>query len=170
MGAFRFQDPLVTLIAREQARVLECLVETTSDRAAALVQARYIIRALSEAETAILFPAFSRVRLRPEQQHLLDDSRNARAEHLDALTALARRRQPRLAKLAAIQLCETIAHHNERLSTELISVLASQLPRALYARIVQAFSAHYESPSPYSLSTTRTKPVRGVLRAGVAPG
>lgn len=147
MTTHREQDPLVALLVRAQERVLACLTDA-EDRGRALGEARQILTRLAEAETAVLFPAFSRVRLRLEQQHLLDDSRGVRAEQLAEIDVLARKRQPRLRKLAAIQLTQAIARHNERLSTELIAVLSSQLPRPVYRALAQMFIARYEGAPP----------------------
>lgn len=147
MTTYREQDPLVALLVRAQERVLACLTET-ADRGRALAEARQILTRLAEAETNVLFPAFVRVRLRPEAQHLLDDSRGVRDEQLAELDVLARKRQPRLRKLAAIQLAAAIARHNERLSTELVAVLSSQLPRPVYRALAQMFVDRYEGVLP----------------------
>jgi hypothetical protein len=162
MATFREYDPLVELLVREQERVLACLIDDTGDRAAALAEARGILERLADAEVAVLFPAFSRIHLRLEQEHLLADMQTARADQLATLEALARKRQPRLRKLAAIQLSEVIAHHNERLSTELVASLGSQLPRPLYRSIAHAFIARYSGTPTMRIETTETRPRRNV--------
>ena len=145
MGTYREQDPLASLMNREQARVLACLdTFATGGKSAALTEARRILRALGDAESEVLYPAFSRVRLRPEAQHLLDDSRGNRAEQLAVLDTVGQRRAPRLRKLATVQLASLINDHATRSLSVLIPILASQLARPLYRCIVQAFANHYD--------------------------
>lgn len=145
MGTYREQDPLTRLVMREQARVLEGLVQFANGGGkAALNEARLTLCALRDAETEVLYPAFSRLRLRPDIERLLDDSRGNRTEQLDALDALAQKRGPRLRKLAMLALSDLIKQHDERHTTLLIPVLASQLARPLYRCIAQAFITRYE--------------------------
>ena len=145
MATFREQDALTALIQREQARVLDCLMRfANGEGAGALAEVRRILRALADAQTEVLYPAFSRARLRLETQRLLDDSRCDRAEQLAALDGLAQRRATRLRKLAAVKLIDLIRHDDERLISLLLPVLMSQLPRPLYRSITYAFIAHYE--------------------------
>lgn len=149
MGTYREQDPLAALLAAQQTRVLECLMSfATGDGAGRLAEARRILRALADAETNVLYPAFSRVNVRPETQRLLDDSRGNRAQQLEALDGLAHKRAPRLRKLAVLELCDLIKHHGMQHISLLVPVLASQLPRPLYRSIVQAFTARYERGLP----------------------
>jgi len=145
MGAFREEDPLATLLAAEQMRVVECVLQfAAGDRAGHIAEARRIVRALGDAETNVLYPAFSRVSVRPETERLLDDSRDNRAQQLAALDVLAHKRSPRLRKLAAVELCDQINHHGIQHVSLLIPVLSSQLPRPLYRSICQAFKTRYE--------------------------
>jgi hypothetical protein len=72
---------------------------------------------------------------------LLEDSRGNRAQHLAALDALARKRAVPLRKLAAVQLCDLIAHHGEQHTSLLLPVLASQLPRPVYRSLGHQFMA-----------------------------
>jgi hypothetical protein len=153
MATYREQDPLAGLLIAQQTRVIECLLRFASgDGAAAISEARRILAALGDAETNVLYPAFSRVALRSETQRLLDDSRGNREEQLEALDVVAHKRAARLRKLAALELCDRIKHHGEQHISLLIPVLASQLPRAMYRAIVSAFSARYqgelELPAP----------------------
>jgi len=145
MGMYREQDPLAAFIKREQSRVLERLMQfADGEGRGVLADARDVLRALAAVETEVLYPAFSRVRLRLETERLLDDSRGDRAEQLAGLDVLAHKRAARSRKLAAVKLIDLIKHHDEQLTTLLIPVLASQLPRPLYHSIVHAFIAHYE--------------------------
>jgi len=132
---------------REEARAIECIADlaasTGSARAHALAEARHILTALADAEAAVLVPAFVRARLRPETQRLLEDSRGDRAEQLAALDELAARRGRRTQKIAALQLADLIKRSGEALTTLLVPVLSSQLPRPLYRSIVHAFVARY---------------------------
>jgi hypothetical protein len=146
MGTYREPDSLASLLTREQTRVLDCLERFgNGGGAAAIAEARRILRALADAETNVLYPAFSRVSLRLDTQQLLDDSRDDRAHHLEALDALAHKRAARLRKLGAVALKDLIASHAQRHVSLLIPVLASQLARPLYRSIVHAFTAHYEA-------------------------
>lgn len=156
MGTYREPDALSTLLLREQARVLESLQQFTSGAGAgALAEARRVLRALGEAEENVLYPAFSRVQLRPETQRLLDDCRGARARHLEAIDALAHKRAARLRKLAMVELCDLIQHHGKQHVALLFPVLSSQLPRVLYRSLVHTFTARYEG----HLQTVPTKNV-----------
>ncbi len=148
MGTYREQDPLVTHLVREEARVLECISGFASGEGAVrLAEARRIIRALGDAEAAVLYPAFSRVAQRLETERLLEDSRSNRVQQLEMLDVLAHKRAPRLRKLKAVELCDLLRHHGEQHTTLLVPVLASQLPRALYRSIVGAFMTRYEAAS-----------------------
>ena len=145
MDTHREQDALATLLVREQTRALDSIKQFASgEGASALSEARRVLRALGDAEEGVLYPAFSRVSLRPETQRLLDDSRGARAQQLAALDVLAHKRAARLRKLAAVELCDLIEHHGVQHVSLLIPVLASQLPRPLYRSIVQTFIARYQ--------------------------
>lgn len=142
MGTYRAPDPLAVFLAAEQNRLLDCIKQfANGEGAARITEARRIIRALGEAETNVLYPAFSRVRLQLETERLLDDSRGNRAQHLGALDALARKRAVPLRKLAAVQLCDLIAHHGEQHTSLLVPVLASQLPRPVYRSLSHQFIA-----------------------------
>jgi DNA invertase Pin-like site-specific DNA recombinase len=110
----------------------------------AVADARRVLGALRDTEAAVLYPAFSRVSLRPETQQLLDDCRDGRAQQLAALDALAHKRSGRLRKLAVVQLVDLVHHFSQQHIGLLIPVLSSQLPRQLYRSIVQAFTSHYE--------------------------
>lgn len=143
MGTLREPDPLVGYLLAQQTRVLECLTRFASgDGASVLSTVRPIVRALGDAETEVLYPTFSRVQLPLEIEYLLTDSRDSRARQLDALDALAHKRTPRLRKLAAVALAEQIQRHFEQHVSELIPVLASRLPRALYRSIASRFVGH----------------------------
>jgi hypothetical protein len=145
MGLNREQDPLAALLTREHARVLECLMRfAKGDGAVVTAEARRVLSALHHAETNVLYPAFSRVSLRPETARLLEDCRGGRAQQLAALAALAHKRAGRLRKLAAVQLGDLVQHHGQQHISLLIPVLASCLPRLLYRSIVQAFAACYQ--------------------------
>jgi hypothetical protein len=145
MAAQREQDPLVALLDREHRRVLDSVDRFAREGGASvLAHARQILRALAEAETHVLYPAFGRVSLRPETQRLLDDNRDSRTRQLVMLDALARRRAIPLRKLAQAELTESLEHHALQHGTLLIPVLASQLPRALYRSLGHAFRARYE--------------------------
>ena len=145
MGTYREPDALSVLLLREQTRVLESLQQFGSGAGAgALAEARRILRALEDAETNVLYPAFSRVSLRPETQRLLDDCRGARAQQLEGIDALAHKRAARLRKLAMVELCDLIQHHGKQHVALLVPVLASQMPRPLHRSIVHAFTARYE--------------------------
>ena len=102
---------------------------------------RSILRALGDAETEVLYPAFSRIQVPLEIDYLLTDSRDSRARQLEALDTVARKRGPRLRKLAAVELADQLQRHFEQQVSELIPVLASRLPRALYRSIASAFVA-----------------------------
>jgi hypothetical protein len=156
MATHRAPDPLAASLRREQARVLACLGQFGIDRkAAVLAEAARIVRALADAEAEVLHPAFSRVRLRADIQQLLDDSRDDRAEQLSALERLARRRAPRLRKLAAVQAMELVRIHGERLTTVLVPVLASQLAAPVFRCIVQAFVTRYDAALAASPAASR---------------
>ncbi len=145
MGTFREPDALSNLLMREQARVLESLQAFASgDGAPALAEARRVLHALEDVETNVLYPVFSRVHMRPETERLLDDCRDARAQQLAAVDALAHKRSPRLRKLAMVELADLIAHHGQQVVSLLVPVLSSQLPRAMYRAIVHTFTARYE--------------------------
>jgi hypothetical protein len=145
MGTYREQDALATLLVREQSRVLDCIKRFASgDGAGVLAEARRVLHALGDVEEGVLYPAFTRVSLRPETQRLLDDSRGTRAQQLAALDVLAHKRAARLRKLAAVALCDAIEHHGAQHVSRLIPVLASQLPRPLYRSIVQTFISRYQ--------------------------
>lgn len=143
MSTFREIDPLVVFLEAEESRVLELIVRASEpasrQRAAALDEARRILMGLAEAETEVLHAAFSRVKLRPETQALLDDSRGARAEQLAGLECLGKRRGQMLRKLAAVELSDMVRSHGERLGTLLVPVLSSQLPRPVHRALTQAF-------------------------------
>lgn len=145
MATVREPDPMTSYLLAQHARVLECLTGFASgERPCALSTVRAIILALGEAETDILFPAFSRIRLPLEIEYLLNDSRDSRARQVEALGAVARRRAPRLRKLAAVELADQIQRHFQQQVGELIPVLASRLPRALYRSIASSFVARCE--------------------------
>jgi hypothetical protein len=145
MGTYREQDPLTAHLSAQQTRVLDCLRRFADGEGAANIsEARRILTALAEAERDILYPAFTRVAVKPETQALLDDSRGNRAQHLEGLDALAHKRAPRLRKLAAVALSDLIDHHGKQHASLLIPVLASQLPRPLYRSIVHTFVARVE--------------------------
>ena len=157
MRMYREPDTLATLLLRERARVLECLTRFAEGRgAAAISEARDIVRALADAETHVLYPAFSRVSLRPETQRLLDDSRDARAEQLAALDVLAHKRAARLRKLGAVALSDAIEHHARQHVSLLVPVLASQLPRPVYRSLVNAFAARVADYDARPARTTRS--------------
>jgi hypothetical protein len=145
MGSLREPDPAATYLLEQHNRVLECLTRFASGEGAAeLSKVRPIVRALRDAETEVLYPAFSRLQLPREIEYLLTDSRDSRARQLEALDALAHKRQPRLRKLAAVELADRIQTHGQQHVSELIPVLASRLPRALYSSIVSRFIARCE--------------------------
>jgi hypothetical protein len=145
MGAYREEDPLAILLAAEQMRVVECVLQfATVGGAGHIAEARRILRALGDAETNVLYPAFSRVALRPETERLLEDCRGNRAQQLAALDVVAHKRAPRLRKLAALEVCDQINHHGIQHVSLLVPVLSSQLPRPLYRSICQAFKTRYE--------------------------
>jgi hypothetical protein len=142
MGTYREQDPLAVFLTGEQNRLLDCLKRfANGEGAACITEARRIIQALGEAEASVLYPAFSRVRLHFETERLLDDSRGNRAQQLAALDALSRKRAVPLRKLAAVELCDLIAHHGEQHTSLLIPVLASQMPRPAYRAMSHQFMA-----------------------------
>jgi SOS-response transcriptional repressor LexA len=143
MGSLREPDPLVGYLLAQQTRVLEWLTSFASgEGGSALSKVRPIVRALGDAETEVLYPAFSRLQLPLEIQYLLTDSRDSRARQLEALDALAHKRMPHLRTLAAIELAEHIQRHFEQHVSELIPVLASRLPRPVYRSIVSRFVGH----------------------------
>jgi hypothetical protein len=145
MGTYRDHDPLAAFLTEQQSHVLDCIMQFASGEGAArLTEARRRLHALAEAEAEVLYPAFSRVNLKLESEHLLEDSRGNRAEQMAALDVLAHKRAPRLRKLAAVELCDRIHHHGVQHASQLIPVLASQLPRPLYRSIVAAFTARHE--------------------------
>jgi len=146
MATFREPDALSNLLMREQARVLDSLQDFSSGAgASALAEARRVLHALADVETNVLYPVFSRVHLRPETERLLDDCRDARAQQLAAVDALAHKRSPRLRKLAMVELADVIQHHGQQVVSLLVPVLSSQLPRPMYRSIVHAFTARYEA-------------------------
>jgi hypothetical protein len=154
MGTYREQDPLAALLIEQESRVLDSVLRFASgDGASALSEARRILRALAAAETNVLYPAFSRVSLRPETQRLLEDSLGNREQHLAGLDVLAHKRAARLRKLSAVELCDRIRHHDVQHVSLLIPVLASQMPRPLYRSIVQAFKARFEGELTPALRT-----------------
>lgn len=159
MGTFRQLDPFLAFLICEQARVLEHVNSlasgTGASRAHATAEAKRILTALADAEAAVLVPAFSRVRLRPETQALLDDSRGERAEQLAALEQLARKRAVTGKKLAALQLGELVKSYSEQLVTLLVPVLASQMPRAMYRAMAQAFMTRYAGEEPHGVTLPR---------------
>jgi hypothetical protein len=145
MSAYREQDPLVALLQREHQRILDGVDGFVREGgASAISHARHILLALADAEAHVLYPAFTRVSLRPETQRLLDDSRDSRARQLAVLAVLARRRAPRLRKVAQAELAERLEHHVVQHGSLLIPVLASQLPRALHRSLGQAFLTRYD--------------------------
>lgn len=164
MGTYREQDPLTAHLSAQQSRVLDCLRRFADGEGAANIsEARRILQALADAETNILYPAFTRVAVKPETQALLDDSRGNRAQHLEGLDALAHKRSPRLRKLAAVALTDLIDHHGKQHAALLIPVLASQLPRPLYHSIVHAFVARVEGAieqAPVVTAKSKSVPVR----------
>jgi hypothetical protein len=143
VSSFQEHDPLAAFLEREQARLLEYVLQLADGDRSALSGARKLVNALDDAEAEILCPAFSRVRLRLDLQALLADSRTDRAEQLAALTALAQKRAPRLRKLAAVALCERITRDGERYIGQLIPALSSQLPRVLHRSIADAFIGRF---------------------------
>jgi hypothetical protein len=145
MGSAREPDPMAKYLLAQHIRVLECLASFASGAAAsALSPVRSIVRALRDAETEVLYPAFSRVQVPLEIGYLLTDSRDNRARQVDALETLAHTRGPRRKKLAAIELADQLQRHFQQQVSELIPVLASRLPRALYRSIVSTFVARCE--------------------------
>jgi hypothetical protein len=154
MGTYREQDPLAVFLTAEQNRLLDCIKQfANGEGAARITEARRIIRALAAAEASVLYPAFSRARLQLETDRLLEDSRGNRAQHLAALDALARKRAVPLRKLAAVQLCDLIAHHGEQHTSLLLPVLASQLPRPVYRSLSHQFMAHVTGELDRALPT-----------------
>jgi hypothetical protein len=142
MASVREPDPMASYLMAQQARVLECLMSFAGGEApSALCTVRAIIRALGDAEAEVLYPAFSRIQRPPEIEYLLTDSRDSRARQLEALETVARRRGPRLRKLAAVELADQLRRQFEQQVSELIPVLASRLPRPLYRSIASAFVA-----------------------------
>jgi hypothetical protein len=171
MGTFREPDALSTLLLREQARLLESLQEFASGAgASALVEARRVLHALADVETNVLYPVFSRVHLRPETERLLEDYRDARAQQLAAVDALAHKRSSRLRKLAMVELADIIQHHGRQHVSLLIPVLASQLPRPMYRSIVHAVTAryqeHFEAPAKNVAKMKQTSPGRNPVASG----
>lgn len=159
MGTYREQDPLAVFLTAEQNRLLDSIKQfANGDGAAHITEARRIIRALAEAEANVLYPAFSRVRLALETERLLEDSRGNRAQQLAALDVLARKRAVPLRKLAAVELCDLIAHQGEQHTSLLIPVLASQLPRPVYRSMGHQFMARVAGELDQAPST-KTKPV-----------
>src|SRR6476619_3823683 len=145
MGSVREPDPMATYLMAQQTRVLECLTSVVNGEVGPAVSTvRSIIRALAEAETEVLYPAFSRIQVPLEIEYLLADSRDSRARQLDALETLAHKRGSRQRKLAAVELADQLQRHFQHQVCELIPVLASRLPRALYRSIVSAFVARCE--------------------------
>ena len=162
MGTYRQPDPFLTFLMREEARVLECLHALATAgvaRAAPLASARRCLRTLADAEATVLRPAFTRVRLAPETQALLDDSRGDIDEQLAQLAQLGRKRALTGQKIAALQLADAIKRHGLQLVTQLVPVLASQLPRAMYRSIANAFMARYQA-SPVRSGTEATAELR----------
>jgi hypothetical protein len=158
MGTYREQDPLAVFLMSQQTRLLECLKQfANGEGATRIAEARRILIALGEAETAVLYPAFSRVRLHFETERLLEDSRGNRAQQLAAVDALARKRAAPLRKLAAVELCDLIAHHGEQHTSLLIPVLASQLPRPVYRSLTHAFVARMEGQLEQAQHATKSK-------------
>lgn len=142
MDTYREQDPLAVFLTGEQTRLLDCIKQfANGEGAARITEARRIIRALGEAEANVLYPAFSKVRLQLETERLLEDSRGNRAQQLERLDALARKRAVPLRKLAAVELCDLIAHHGQQHTSLLIPVLASQLPRPVYRSMAHQLMA-----------------------------
>jgi len=145
MATFREPDSLAALLMREQIRLLDCLRKFADGGGSAeLGEARRILRALADAETQVLYPAFRRVLLRLETQCLLDDTAGDRGEQLAALEALARKRAGRSRKLSAVALADILQLHTKQQIEVLLPVLGSQLPRLMYRAIVHAFSARFE--------------------------
>jgi hypothetical protein len=142
MVSVRERDPLASYLLAQHTHVLECLTRFAGgERGSVLSSVRSVIRALRDAETEVLYPAFSRLQLPLEIAYLLTDSRDSRARQLEALETLARKRGPRLKKLAAVELADELQRHFQQQVSELIPVLASRLPRALYRSIVSTFVA-----------------------------
>ena len=164
MGTYREQDPLAAFLMGQHRRVLDCLRQyANGEGASQLTEARTILRALDEAETSVLFPAFSRVQLRLETERLLEDSRGNRAEQLALLDVLAHKRAARSRKLAAVELYDLIEHHAEQEITLLIPVLASQLPRALYRSIVHVFTDRFQGQLDHGLQPRQPRRARTMI-------
>ncbi|MEO8701112.1 MAG: hemerythrin domain-containing protein [Kofleriaceae bacterium] len=164
MAWHREPDPLLELLQREHARVLELIQHVAigdTDTKRAFTEIRSTLRALAGAETAVLYPVFNKVAVRPEVQCLLDDSRETRALELGALDALVRSRSQRLRKLRALQLSDLVQHHARQKSDVLIPVLHSQLPRTLYRVLANSFATQLAA-------SATTAPVRAPANASVA--
>lgn len=164
MGTYREQDPLAAFLMGQHRRVLDCLRQFANGEGASQIsEARRILHALDDAETNVLFPAFSRVSLRLETERLLEDSRGNRAEQLALLDALAHKRAPRSRKLAAVELFDLIEHHAEQQITLLVPVLASQLPRPLYRSIVHAFTDRFQGELDHKIQPRQPRRARTMI-------
>ena len=158
MGTYREQDPLAVFLVGQQSRVLDCLKQfANGEGAACITEARRILRALGEVEAAVLYRRFLACGLHFETERLLEDSRGNRAQHLAALDALARKRAAPLRKLAAVELCDLIAHHGEQHTSLLIPVLASQLPRPMYRALAHTFVSRVEGGARGSATDRETE-------------
>lgn len=150
----RDHDPLLEALelvhGQAYARINRVAAGEEGKRALDAVAAQ--LRSLAAAEASILYPAFSRVTLRPETRALLDDSRDHRDVQLAGIDELARTKRSHLRKLRALRLCALIESDAQRHAAQLIPVLRCQLPRVMYAAIGRAFAArvaeHAAADSP----------------------
>jgi hypothetical protein len=145
MATYRERDLFLELLQREQGHLLGTITRLgTGDSRRPLDEIGSLLRSLTSTEHEVLYPAFSRVTMRPETQRLLDDCRGHREVQLDAFAALVRtRRTHRLWKIRSLQLRDLVQHHAEQQEVGLIPVLRSQLPRALYRALASTFAARH---------------------------
>ena len=150
MGTHREHDPLVEFLQDKHEHVLESIRRVLAGAAPVhgLVDIRKVIDALGVAETAVLQPAFERVTLREDSRQLLADYQDNRALQRAALDGLLRSRSARIRKLRAAELIDLVQQHTERYVELLIPVLRSQLPRAFYRALANAFDAGFEGRLP----------------------
>lgn len=140
----RVADPLLDTLDRVHASVLLRLQAVATGEATkrALDDVGAQLRALAAAESQVLYPAAEKMSLRLETRQFLADSRDYRAAQLEALEALAKtRRSPRLFAQRVQQLCDLVIRDAAQSAIQLIAVMRSQLPRALYAAVSRAFVA-----------------------------
>lgn len=150
MGTYREHDPLVEFLQGQHDHVLESIRNVLAGTAPVhgLADSRTILESLGAAESAVLQPAFERVLLREDLRRLLADCQDNRAKQLAALDGLLHSRSARIRKLRAAELIDLVQYHNEQYTELLIPVLHSQLPRAFFRALANAFSAAFDGRLP----------------------